>query len=179
MFIAIDVQYNGDEASIAGVIFESWDSQNPLRVAVSQHKIFGEYEPGYFYKRELPCIMSLLDSIPETFKTIVIDGYVTLGQDNRPGLGAHLFDSIGNATPVIGVGKTKFHGISSECEILRGTSVKPLYITSIGKDLIEAKINIKNMHGNYRIPTMLKLADYYARNGANKCDTSDKIQSDF
>ena len=44
-------------------------------------------------------------------------------------------------------------------ELLRGKSINPLYITSIGIDIETAKRNISKMFGDYRIPTILKELD--------------------
>jgi endonuclease V-like protein UPF0215 family len=44
-------------------------------------------------------------------------------------------------------------------QLLRGSSMRPLYITSIGIDLDYATELIKNMKGNNRIPTLLKTLD--------------------
>ena len=66
------------------------------------------YIPGSFYKRELPCILSLLSDINETVDTIIVDGYVSLG--SRPGLGQHIKDEIEPRVAVIGVAKNYFKG---------------------------------------------------------------------
>ena len=49
-----------------------------------------EYVPGEFYKRELPCIIKLLDLVEEHIDCIIIDGFVYLDGDTRPGLGKHI-----------------------------------------------------------------------------------------
>lgn len=48
-------------------------------------------------------------------------------------------------------------------EIFRGTSSKPLFITSAGIDLRDAAEHIEKMHGMYRMPTLLKLLDTYTK----------------
>lgn len=53
MILAVDVQYEEESAVIL------------------------PYEPGSFYKRELPCILSLLKDIYKQLDAIVIDGYAT------------------------------------------------------------------------------------------------------
>jgi deoxyribonuclease V len=45
------------------------------------------------------------------------------------------------------------------CEVFRGQSINPLYVSSIGIDIDQAAQNIQNMFGNYRIPTLLKHLD--------------------
>ncbi|WP_207420305.1 hypothetical protein [Desertivirga brevis] len=50
-----------------------------------------EYIPGEFYKRELPGILSLLDKINfELIQAIIIDGFVILNDEGKPGLGGYL-----------------------------------------------------------------------------------------
>ena len=102
--------------------------------------------------------------IPET---IVIDGYVFLDDEQRPGLGKHLFDSLEGQIEVIGVAKRSFSGVGEAHEVLRGESVKPLYITTTGC-LETAKSNIASMFGEYRIPWLLKRADQLCREEAKK-----------
>jgi deoxyribonuclease V len=91
---------------------------------------------------------------------IIIDGYVMLG--NSPGLGHHLFKSLDGKIPVIGVAKSLFEG-SSAAEVFRGGSTRPLYITSAGMDIQEASEKIRAMHGDYRIPTLLKRVDLLSK----------------
>ena len=165
MKLAIDVHYcNNEYAVAAGVLFSDWQSStctNKLSVKINEIE---PYEAGSFFKRELPCILSLLKEIKENIEIIVIDGYVTLGEENRPGLGAHLHNKLSKKVPIIGVAKNSFTGTPKDCEVLRGLSKNPLYITSIGISLSEAKNYIKQMHGNYRVPTLLKLVDSECRN---------------
>ncbi|MBL9016016.1 MAG: endonuclease V, partial [Myxococcales bacterium] len=93
---------------------------------------------------------------------VVIDGYVWLGPD-RAGLGKHLHDRIG--LPIIGVAKTSFAGAVAT-EVVRGESAQPLYITAIGIDEATAAANVRDMHGPFRLPTLLKRVDSLARGHA-------------
>jgi len=49
-------------------------------------------------------------------------------------------------------------------KIYRGQSTNPLYITSEGIELEKSADLILNMHGDYRIPTLLKKVDQLCRN---------------
>ncbi len=120
-----------------------------------------EYISGEFYKRELPCILSLISRIDLTdVELIIIDGFVFLDDEQKYGLGAYLYNSLTNNIPVIGVAKTNFATIKKKKRILlRGKSDRPLFITSIGIDVDEAVEKIKSMDGEYRIPTLLKELD--------------------
>ena len=108
MILAIDVQYQEDSALAAGVLFSSWDSAAPDRSIIKTIQGIAPYKAGSFYKRELPCILSLLEDIEEAIGVIVVDGFVTLGANEEKGLGMHLYDSLENKTPVIGVAKRSF-----------------------------------------------------------------------
>lgn len=161
MIAAFDVQYFEDVcASAAAVLFSDYRDAEPAAEYTRFLTSTAAYQPGEFYKRELPCILRLLAQVEETLDEVVIDGYVKLG--NRPGLGQHLFDIFDGRIPVIGVAKTKFKGASGAW-VLRGKSRQPLYVTAAGADLQEASERIRTMHGNYRIPTLLKRVDCLAR----------------
>lgn len=163
MILVTDVQYAEDTALAAGILFNQWD-EDIIEKKVVKHIIgVNPYEPGAFYKRELPCLLSLLAEIDEPLEAIIVDGFVTLGGDKDKGLGMHLYDSLGQSTPIIGVAKKSFIGTPKKCEIFRGDSEKPLYITTAGISLLEAKALVTSMKGIYRIPTLLKNADQLCR----------------
>ncbi|TQV88753.1 endonuclease V [Aliikangiella coralliicola] len=163
MKLAIDVQYEHNSSIVAGVLFPDWNSDTVHRTITKKIEGVAPYEPGSFYKRELPCILSLLEEIEETLDAIVIDGFVTLGADHSKGLGMHLYDAINQSTSVIGVAKKTFAGTPEECQIFRGTSQKALFVTAVGISLSEAKNLVVAMHGKNRNPTLLKKADQLCR----------------
>jgi len=163
MKLAIDVQYEEDNATVAGVLFNNWQDKKENNIFITQYANVEDYVSGQFYRREMPCILKLLSDHNLTPDTIIIDGFVTLSE-NKKGLGKYLFEALSNTTPIIGVAKNSFSGISKNTEIIRGKSIKPLYVTSAGIELEEAKALILSMHGEYRIPTLLKLADAECRN---------------
>ncbi|WP_151803524.1 endonuclease V [Acinetobacter guillouiae] len=163
MILAIDVAYTDNSAQVAGVVFESWASSVVLNHYLITIKPIADYESGQFYKRELPCILTLLDLVQEPIDMIVIDGYVYLGAEQTAGLGQHLYTVLVDKIPVIGVAKNEFRGTPKEFEILRGQSVKPLYVSAIGIELAQAKHNVQSMYGKYRIPELLKQVDRLSR----------------
>lgn len=167
MILAIDVQYQQNTAFIAGVVFEHWDSNTATAEYTSHLEDIAEYEPGKFFKRELPCILTLLNEHQLQPEIIVVDGYVYLDGISKPGLGKYLWDAIGNDLLIIGVAKKAFSDISDEFQIFRGTSEKPLYVTST-ENISQAKKNIISMSGKHRIPTLLKRADQLCRQEASK-----------
>ncbi|MBI5569025.1 MAG: endonuclease V [Desulfomonile tiedjei] len=166
MIAATDVYYQNDSAVGAAVLFSRWDAPTVNREVRSTLAPIAAYQPGYFYKRELPCILDLLRRIDDTLEAIVIDGFVWLDAMNRPGLGAHLYRCLDDRTPVIGVAKNPFKGALHAAEVYRGRSQKPLYVTAAGMDQVAAAENIRRMHGSHRIPTLLKRVDRLCRSGA-------------
>lgn len=162
MITAFDVHYINDTATTACAGFDDWsDSISKLDIIEVTDNV-APYEPGNFYKRELPCIISLLEKHSLQPKIIVIDGYVWL-DENQIGLGGHLYNALNQEVAIIGVAKTKFKSHSKVKEVLRGKGQTPLYVSAIGIDLDEAAQNIEKMNGNFRLPTLLKRVDQLCR----------------
>ena len=164
VLLATDIQYSDNSAMAAGILFFNWKSKTVEQNITKQIDSIVPYEPGSFYKRELPCILEVLSDVDlQTLETIVVDGYVHLGATQKAGLGMHLYEAIDRAVPVVGVAKNRFAGTPERCEILRGISQSPLYVTSVGMPLETAKANIVGMHGKNRMPTLLKKVDQLCR----------------
>lgn len=162
MIFAIDVFYNEDRsAKAAGVLFKHWEDSKPTRIYTTLIEDVKPYESGSFYKRELPCILALLDEVEESIETIVVDSYVYL--NDKMGLGAHLYEALNHEVTIIGVAKSAFQDISPHTHLLRGKSTKPLYITAAGVELEQAKAWVASMDGAYRFPTLLKEVDRLCR----------------
>jgi deoxyribonuclease V len=163
MILAVDVDYKKEgNAVAAGVLFKNWEDETPYQIITTDIQNVAPYESGNFYKRELPCILKLLEEIDMPLEYIVVDGYVTLAE-GKAGLGTYLYNALDQKIPIIGVAKNAFKDISEEICLYRGNSKKPLYITSIGIDINQAKDAIGKMYGKYRIPTLLKKADSVCR----------------
>jgi len=161
--LVVDVQYSDNSAIVAGIIFSSWNSNKVHRSLIKEVHGIEAYVPGSFYKRELPCIISLLNEIEEHITIIIIDGYVVLGSDKKAGLGMYLFEHLNKQVPIIGVAKKRFKNTPQDNEILRGKSLNPLFITVAGIELYKAKELISNMEGKYRIPTLINSVDQLCR----------------
>lgn len=164
MNLITDVHYHANGAQAAGILFE-WESDKiygEFTVAIDQVE---EYEPGMFYRRELPCLTSLIQEVPlQEISHIIIDGFVFLNDEEEPGLGKRLYDYLNKKIPVIGIAKTGYHGIVKNVkEVNRGISVKPLFVTSVGIDLAKAASMVQTMHGANRLPTMVSLVDQLSR----------------
>ena len=156
-----DVHYQGRAGCAAAVIADAWEAQFPRSTHAALVMPVADYEPGAFWKRELPCLRAVLDGLAPT--VVVVDGYVWLDAEGRPGLGAHLHDALG--VPVVGVAKTPFAGSPHARTVARGASARPLWVTAIGLDPDQAAASVRRMHGPHRIPTLLQLADGLARAG--------------
>jgi deoxyribonuclease V len=165
MIAAVDVCYSETGATAGGVLFTHWSSQQPARELLEFIEQVEPYEPGSFYKRELPCLLKLLEPVKDRVEIIIVDGYVWLRPENRPGLGAHLYEALGEQAPVIGVAKSMFRGATNAEPVLRGRSRRPLYVTAAGMNPVIAAKNILGMHGLHRIPTLLKRVDQLCRSG--------------
>lgn len=118
------------------------------------------YEPGAFYRRELPPIRAVLAGL-RGLRLLLIDGYVDLDPDGRMGLGAHAHAEFGVA--VIGVAKTRFAAATHAVPVLRGRSARPLFVTSAGLPPGEAADLVRRMPGRFRVPDPLRRADALAR----------------
>ncbi len=159
--LIIDVSYQNNKAKVVGGFFENWNDEQFLKINENTVNEIQEYIPGEFYKRELPCILEFLNEFDlNGIEFIIIDGFTYLNDNYKKGLGAYLFENLNKTIPIIGVAKSKFYdNTKNVIEIFRGESKNPLYVSSIGLDLLKAATLIKNMHGNHRLPHLIKLVD--------------------
>jgi deoxyribonuclease V len=160
MILAIDVHYKTDYAKAVAVLFEPGDAaaRRTITERIEQVK---DYEPGQFYKRELPCILKITEKIDlNLVSLIIVDGHVYTNNEGGLGLGGKLWEALHQKIPVIGVAKTPFLGNKETVQqVLRGQSNNPLYVSAIGIDLNEAALLVKNMKGDFRMPDILKAVD--------------------
>jgi deoxyribonuclease V len=163
MNLAVDVGYRDNRAWVAGILFRDWGDAHPTAERVVECEVTSDYRPGEFFRRELPCIQRLLREIDPPVDCIVVDGYVYLGSERRPGIGKHLFDALGQQTAVIGVAKTTFRDTPDTTAVFRGQSTRPLYVTAAGIPEDLARQRIRAMQGKHRIPTLLQRADRLCR----------------
>src|SRR5205823_3724417 len=148
----------------ACVVFTAWTDAEPAAQLVEKISGVEPYVPGEFYRRELPCLLAVLGKLPELPECVVIDGYVWLAGEDRPGLGARLYEALGRRVPVVGVAKTRFHSARLAVPVVRGEgSTKPLFVTAAGMEVETAAARVQAMHGTYRIPTLLRLVDQLCR----------------
>lgn len=162
---ALDVHYKGDKAKAVCVLFDDWKATSLHSVYSVETLAPAGYEPGGFYKRELPPLLEVLKAVNlAEVGTLIVDGYVYLNDAQRPGLGAHLYNALSQAIPVIGVAKRKFYNNEKTAvAVKRGSSGRPLFVTAVGTEADSAAFLIQNMAGEYRIPTLLKQLDALTR----------------
>jgi deoxyribonuclease V len=126
MILAFDTYYFDSKAKTVCILFNDWIDEENYKVETEIIDNVEEYQSGEFYKRELPCILSLLDKIElQNVKTIIIDGFVFLDDNNKPGLGGHLYQKLKGQIPVIGVAKANFATLEkNKKQLIRGKSEK-------------------------------------------------------
>ncbi|BAV05826.1 Endonuclease V [Filimonas lacunae] len=161
MIYAFDSYYYDDKAKTVGIVLDSFTAASPAQVYTEIKEGIEAYEPGAFYKRELPCIASLLQQMPATLpQAIIIDGFVVLDDEGNKGLGGYVFELLEGKVPVIGVAKTDYAGFEQlKRAVLRGESQRPLFVSALGMDIDTAAAHIKSMYGEFRIPQVLKELD--------------------
>ncbi|MBJ2154484.1 endonuclease V [Variovorax sp. IB41] len=164
LIVCLDVDYRAETAVAAGLWFRGWTAAHEETQAIAGFREVAAYEPGAFYRRELPCLLGVLREGPLA-DIVIVDGYVSL-EPGHPGLGAHLHDALDRQVPVVGVAKTAYRSASDVLEVLRGQSASPLFVTAIGIDLATAAAEVKRMHGEHRVPALLRAVDQLARRSA-------------
>jgi deoxyribonuclease V len=160
-FAAVDVSYPAQGGARAALVLARdlrFSAIVAERVVSLEH--VAEYRPGRFFERELPAIGAVLTG-QSGLGLVVVDGYVDLDPDGRPGMGAHLHSAL--EVPVIGVAKTRFRAATHAIEVVRGGATRPLYVTAVGVQRDRAAAIVREMAGPYRIPDALRRVDALSR----------------
>jgi deoxyribonuclease V len=159
----LDVNYEGEGARAACVTALRWDDAKAEQEWVVDIARVAAYRPGFFFERELPCLLAVLERAPAEPRVIVVDGYVVLDAQGRPGLGRHLFEHLGERVPIVGIAKRSFAGSDFAVRVFRGASQNPLFVTALGMSSTEAARYVQQMHGPHRIPTLCTRVDHLCR----------------
>ncbi|MBX9671525.1 MAG: endonuclease V [Candidatus Obscuribacterales bacterium] len=165
MFGCVDVHYADQSATCALVLFDGWQAATPIQTFISKTGDLEQYQPGEFYKRELPSLITAIQMVAQLPDSILIDGNVWISNDidnPKPGLGARLYEALQRRSVIIGIAKTRY-AAGVGIEVFRGQSKNPLYVTAVGLDVNQAAQHVQDMHGKYRIPTIVRLTDQLAR----------------
>ena len=160
MLVALDVHYGDPTATAAGLAFHDWSDGRALLTWSTVVREVRGYEPGAFYKREMPCLIAALAAAPVRPDVVIVDGHCWL-QRGRPGLGFHLHEQLGGL-PVVGVAKARFVD-GCALPVFRGQSKTPLWVSACGMSDAAAAAHVVQMHGPNRHPTLLKRVDHVAR----------------
>jgi len=160
---AVDVYYPPSGGARAAMVVAT----DPAFATVVDERVawlaeVAPYEPGSFYRRELPATRAVLNGV-ERLDLLIVDGYVDLDPAGRPGLGAKLHDEWG--VPVIGVAKTAFRSATHAAAVRRGTATRSLYVTAAGLSLERAARLVAAMAGPHRLPDALRRVDRLSRTG--------------
>jgi deoxyribonuclease V len=160
---AVDVHYlNDGTARSAAVLAADATLGHVVAERTAVVAAVAPYRSGEFYLRELPPLRAVLNGV-NGLGLLVIDGYVDLDPDGRPGLGAHAHAEFG--IPVIGVAKSRFRTATHAVPVERGSSARPVFITAAGMPAGDAADLVRRMAGRYRLPDAVRRADSLARRG--------------
>jgi len=172
----VDVDYRADCAIAAGLWFTGWSAAAATHEAIAVIENVAPYQPGEFYRRELPALLAVLAKGPAV-DVVIVDGYVWL-ENGRPGLGAHLHDALGKQPIVVGVAKTRYDSAANVVPVCRGKSRAELYVSAAGADVEEVAREVAGMNGEFRLPTLLKQVDRKAREYTHTPSIIDLTNSD-
>lgn len=160
-YVAVDVHYPDAGGAVAAAVVVS---DRAFARVVGEHVArlsrVVPYRSGSFWERELPALRAVL-AMTGPIDLLVVDAYVWLDPEGRPGLGAHAYAEFG--VPVVGVAKTAFRGATQAIPVLRGRATSPLHITAAGMSPRDAAALVRDMHGPYRLPDALRRADALSR----------------
>ena len=62
MILITDTHYSDNRARTAGMVIQSWTDRSHCGAYIWDRDRVADYEPGQFYKRELPGILGLIDA---------------------------------------------------------------------------------------------------------------------
>jgi len=159
---AVDVHYPASGGARAAlVVTEDERFASIVEERTAWRPDVAPYTPGAFFTRELPALRGVLP-VPVDVDLLIVDGYVDLDPQGRPGLGAHVHAEF--AVPVIGVAKSVFRTATHAVAVRRGSATRPLYVTAIGFAVERAVALVTAMAGRYRLPDALRRVDALARN---------------
>ena len=163
MYAILDVCYERGCATVACVRFGAWTDSEPIGLHLTRLDAPADYVPGRFFERELPCLTHALEREEDRFDVIVVDGFVHLKPPTSKGLGRHLAESLPYQAAVIGVAKNPLQMADRYVEVLRGRSARPLFVSAVDMPVERAAALIRNMAGDHRIPSLIRLADRACR----------------
>ncbi|MBT0771288.1 endonuclease V [Kineosporia sp. J2-2] len=161
-YAAVDVGYPPTGGARAALVLGDSPTFSRLTGArVSMVDDVAPYEPGLFYRRELPPVRAVLSELDRLPDLLVVDGFVDLDPSGTPGMGRYVHDEFG--ITVVGVAKTAFRTATHALEVRRGTSTRPLLVTAAGLAPEAAASLVRQLAGRHRIPHALRAVDRLSR----------------
>lgn len=181
-WIALDVQYKGEKAFVAGVLQNYGESEYQIFVSELETEI--PYIPQYFSFREGPVLLTFLEKLQQEnnmkIDLAIIDGH-GVAHPRRLGIASWLGVKMELST--IGVAKETLLTYEGELEEELGSyltvklkqeivgyalrtveKVKPIFISAGHQIHLETvKDLVLKLEGEYRLPDMLRFADQAAR----------------
>lgn len=170
--LAVDTFYHPDKAKTVGVLFDSWDQDEPSMVIESWTTDFGPYIPGQFYLRELPPTMKLLEQVDiKEIGVLIVDGFLQVYDSEvgrlEKGLGLRLGEILRiekKDLVLVGVAKTDYREQGERWKLAepwkRGPlGSKPLWVQVDGMRIPDLMHGLGQMKGNCRLPDMLRILD--------------------
>jgi deoxyribonuclease V len=173
--VAVDVDYRTDCVVTACIGFAAWgDATAEVEWVGAEHGAAAPYEPGQFYRRELPYLVRAVAAVKtvRAVDAVVVDAHAWL-DEGRPGLGAHLATALGAGAVVVGIAKTRYRG-GAGLPVLRGQSQTPLWVSAVGMGAAAAAELVRAMAGPFRLPALLARVDGLAR-GRLTADPSKRL----
>ena len=73
-----------------------------------------------------------------------------------------------------GVARSRFHTATHPVPAVRGSPVRPLFVTAAGMPAADAADLVRHMAGRYRLPDALRRADTLARTGPPAATMTDR-----
>jgi deoxyribonuclease V len=160
-FVVVDVGYPPAGGAVGAAVVAC---DRRFEAVVGEHVVrlddVRPYRPGALFERELPAVLAVLGEVGPV-ELVIVDGYVDLDPAGRPGLGAHVRRALD--VPVIGVAKNRFVGATHAVAVRRGSSTRPLFVTSAGVAVADAAELVRDLAGDHRIPTALRRVDRLTR----------------
>ena len=173
-FVAVDVHYLGSGGARAAAVV-AIDARFS-KVVAERTEVLADVLPTGLVSSI--CVNSRRSAVVSGLRglsLLVVDGYADLDPGGRPGLGAHANAALGVA--VIGVAKTAFRAATHAVTVLRGTSVRPLFVTAAGMPQDQAADLVRRMAGQHRLPDAIRRAGTLARTGLPAAELADRQHS--
>ncbi|HEY3451300.1 MAG TPA: hypothetical protein VGK67_33385 [Myxococcales bacterium] len=146
-------------ATAACVVLRSFDASESLEERTVTVRTVATRGSGRSFERELSLLRAVLGAVESEIQVAVIGGYVWLDGTTRPGLGAHLYQALGESISVLGIADARCDAGKPEAlEVRRGRGSRPVFVTSVGFPPPVVGKLVGAMHGRGRIPWALARA---------------------